>query len=235
MIKNVFFDLDATLLQMNQDLFLEKYFMLLHKKALAFGYNGQDILKLTEAGVYKMLQNNGVKTNEEVYWNYINEKLGNNNLKDFFEDFYNNDFNECAKVVNTQPYSNLIIKELKEKNYNVIVATNPVFPKICTDKRLKWAGVDINDLLYVSTYENSSYTKPKKEYFMEILNKLNLRSDETIMIGNDMEDDFLNIKDFLKCILIKDCLINKKNVDINIDTYSLKDFYNEVLKFPRVI
>ena len=40
------------------------------------------------------------------------------------------------------------IQELKEKGYNIILATNPIFPKVATLNRIKWANLNPNDFIY---------------------------------------------------------------------------------------
>ena len=67
MIKTVLFDLDGTLLPMDQDTFTNAYFKELAKKMAPFGYNPDELVK----GVWKvtgaMVRNDGTKTNEEAF------------------------------------------------------------------------------------------------------------------------------------------------------------------------
>ena len=96
-----------------------------------------------------------------------------------------------------------------------------------TKGRIKWAGLNPEDFKYITSYENSTYTKPKKAYFMEILTKLKLKPEDINYIGNDVSDDFKEIRnDTFNSYLITDCLINKDNEDYNIKQFSMEEFYN---------
>ncbi|MBO5851607.1 MAG: HAD hydrolase-like protein, partial [Clostridia bacterium] len=109
----------------------------------------------------------------------------------------------------------ILVDKLKKNGYNLILATNPLFPKIGTFNRLKWAGVNYDDFSYVSTYENSSFCKPNLNYYLEILNKLSLKAEECLMIGNDVLDDMVTLNLNMQAFLLTDCLINKNDEDIN--------------------
>ena len=60
-------------------------------------------------------------------------------------------------------------RKLSKEGYNLILATNPIFPRIATLNRIKWAGLDPDDFIYISTYENSHYSKPNIKYYEEIM------------------------------------------------------------------
>ena len=119
--------------------------------------------------------NNGELTNEEVFYNHFKSfhKDNTDTLLKKYEEYYNSDFIITKESTSLKKVAPLLIKELKEKGYNLILATNPIFPRIATLNRIKWAGLDPNDFMYISTYENSSYCKPNIKYYEEIINKLN--------------------------------------------------------------
>lgn len=225
MNKVILFDLDSTLLQMNQDLFLKEYFSLIYSKVKKLGLNPDEFMKVFSKAAYAIIKNDGTQTNEDVFWNNMKEYYPNvEELKNTFEDFYRNEFNSISKIVNKNMYSNEIIQTLKKKGYTIILATNPLFPKICTEQRILWAGVNPKDFDYITTYENSTYCKPNHLYYEEIFHKLNLDMKNSIMIGNDLSDDFSDLPEEISKILITDYLINTKNLPINMPTYTLKEF-----------
>lgn len=223
MLKAFFFDLDSTLLQMNQDEFIKNYFDSLKNYAIKKNLDVKKFFYYLNLGIEAMLNNDGSKTNLEAF----NEAAGcYKELLNEMPNYYKEEFQSLKKVSIYNPLSNLIVKELKAKGYKIVLATNPLFPKEATLERMKWAGLDSNDFTYITTYENSHYTKPKKEYFFEILEKLNLTSDEIYYIGNDIDDDFKEINGMFKSFIISDYLINKENKKINIPILSLSGFYN---------
>ena len=230
-MRNVFlFDLDSTLLQMNQDLFLHDYFKLIYLRSKNLGYD-DNFMKVFQYAAYNILSNNGSMTNEEYFWKTIAE-FGYNveKLKAEFDDFYNNEFKSIEKIVDKNSVPNDIIKYLKSKGYTIILATNPLFPKVATYERMRWAGLDINDFLDITTYENCHYSKPRKAYFFELLSKHNINPNDCIMVGNDMDDDFSDLLEGIEKILITDYLINKNNKEITIKSFTLNEFFGYIKK-----
>lgn len=72
-----------------------------------------------------------------------------------------------------------------------VLAINPIFPRSAVESRIGWAGLDVSDFEYITTYENSWYCKPNPEYYNEILSKLNLQSGECPIVGNDVTEDMV--------------------------------------------
>ena len=67
-IKAVLFDLDGTLLPMDQGQFLKGYFGLLTEKMVKCGYDAATFMKALLSGTDAMVANDGTKTNEELFW-----------------------------------------------------------------------------------------------------------------------------------------------------------------------
>lgn len=124
MLKAVFFDLDGTLLPLNEDEFSHAYFKLLAEHMEPYGY-----------------------TKDEI------------------------------------------INEIKSLSLKVMLTTNPIFPFVATKERMGFIGLKPEDFDYVTTYENSKYTKPNPLYFKEVMDLFNLKSDEVILFGNNTKED----------------------------------------------
>lgn len=229
MSKVILFDLDSTLLQMNQDLFLKKYFSLIYIKAKSLGYNPDEFMKVFNKAAFSIVGNDGSMTNEDLFWSMMEPTYPNiSDLKDVFEEFYLNEFNSISEIVNKNSLSNEIIQVLKKKGYTIILATNPLFPKVCTYQRIKWAGLNPDDFDYITTYEHCRYCKPNHKYYEEIFEALNLDMAGSIMVGNDLSDDFSDIPSEMDKILITDHLINTKNLEITMPRFTLSEFLNHV-------
>ena len=226
MKKTFLFDLDGTLLGLDQDKFLGLYFSTMKDYVMNLKHDYKVFFYYLELGINAMLNNDGSKTNEEAF---ILATKNYSGILDILLDYYNKSFIECKKACFVNPYSVKVINYLKEKGYDIILATNPLFPLFVTKMRIDWAGINSNDFKYITSYENSCYTKPKYNYFMEILNKFNLKKEDVIYVGNDVSDDYLEIKDnTFMSFLIKDCLINKENLKFNIKELSMEEFYNYI-------
>ena len=93
-IKTVMFDLDGTLLPMDQDQFTQYYFGLLAKKLAPHGYNAEQLIGGIWAGTAAMVKNDGSCTNEEAFWKKFCAIMGEKVLGDkpLFEEFYRVEF-----------------------------------------------------------------------------------------------------------------------------------------------
>ena len=72
-----------------------------------------------------------------------------------------------------------------------MVATNPLFPRIAIEKRLRWAGLDPDDFALITDYSNMHACKPQLAYYRQILSMLLLDAKDCIMVGNDAEEDMV--------------------------------------------
>ena len=70
-MKSVFlFDLDSTLLQMDQNEFLKMYFKLVEKRIAKFKYDPVTFMNVFAKSANSMVKNDGKITNEQLFWNY---------------------------------------------------------------------------------------------------------------------------------------------------------------------
>lgn len=230
--KLVLFDLDGTLLPMEQDLFINTYFKKLAVKLAPYGYEPEALINAIYKGTGAMIKNTGEITNEDAFWKVFSGIYGEDKLKDkpVFDEFYKNEFQSVKEVCGFNEKAAETVKELKKRGYRVALATNPVFPTIATESRIRWAGLEPEDFEYYTTYENSSYCKPSTEYYLEILSKLKVSPEECIMIGNDVKDDMIAQSIGMEVFLLTDCIINKDNEDISHYLSGSFDDIFEVLK-----
>lgn len=215
--KVVLFDLDGTLLPMDQDIFVKAYFKGIATKLAPYGYDPQQLIKGIWGGTDAMIANNGEKTNEAVFWDFFATVFGDRAREDEskFEAFYKENFDEVSAVCGQDERADKIIKKIKSKGMKVALATNPIFPQIATHKRMKWAGLDENDFELYTTYENSRHSKPNLDYYRDILNELDVKPSECVMVGNDVGDDMVVRELGMRVFLLTDNLINKKDEDIS--------------------
>ena len=216
-IKAVLFDLDATLLPMNQDEFLQSYFKLLATRMVRYGYDSKQVIDGIWKGSHAMIKNDGKRSNEEIFWEAFSKAVGERVLADryIFDEFYQQEFDNLKELCGYNPKAALIVKKLKEAKLAVVLATNPMFPSLATEKRAAWAGLDISDFNFYTTYENIGYSKPNPEYYREIATRLGVLPEECLMVGNDASDDMIASTIGMKVFLHTDCLINTKNADIS--------------------
>ncbi len=216
MITTILFDLDGTLLPMDQDTFAKAYVKGLTLAAEPAGYSPLILSTAIMAGTAAMVKNNGEKTNEEVFWDTLKKTYGESVRSDIhmFDEFYATDFQKIKDVCGFEPKASELIKRIKEKGYRIALATNPLFPKVATESRIRWAGLEPNNFELYTTYETSCYCKPNLNYYKEIIKQLHVVPEECLMVGNDVAEDMIAQQLGMKVFLLTDCLINKNNTDI---------------------
>ena len=216
-IKTVMFDLDGTLLPMDQDQFTKYYFGLLAKKLAPYGYNAEQLVSGIWAGTTAMVQNDGSCTNEEAFWKKFCALMGEKVLEDkpLFEEFYRVEFQGARASCGFAPQAAGLVKKLKAAGCRVLLATNPIFPAIATESRIRWAGLEPEDFELYTTYENACHCKPNPDYYRDVIEALGVRAEDCLMVGNDATEDTAAELAGMQVFLLTDCLINKENKDLS--------------------
>lgn len=217
-ITTILFDLDGTLLPMDQEVFIQSYFGRLAVKLAPYGYEAKPLFQCIWAGTGAMIRNDGSCTNEEAFWKVFAHTYGQEALKDqpVFDAFYENEFQGVQQDCGYTPKAAQLIRDLKAMGLRTALATNPIFPAVATESRMLWAGLEKDDFELYTTYENSHFCKPNPDYYLEILEKLGCKAEECLMVGNDVGDDMVAPQGLgMKVFLLTDCLINRDNADIS--------------------
>jgi FMN phosphatase YigB (HAD superfamily) len=233
MIDTILFDLDGTLLPMNQDYFLMGYFQ---KIMSAFSdLNMEIFLPALKQGIKAMIENDGTMTNEQRFWQTFNQLHPHDDtLEGRFLKFYENDFQALIEYTNPNPIARQVIHSLKLKGYHLLCCTNPLFPQIATFSRIKWAGLNPNDFEVITTYENSSYCKPNILYYQEVIKQNQLQPETCLMVGNDVAEDMIVKNLGMKTFLLLDNIINVHNLSYTVDYQgSFNDLLSLVSKLPE--
>ena len=213
-ITTVLFDLDGTLLPMDQDHFVKMYFGLLAKTLTPS--DPEALIKAVWVGTKAMMTNDGSKTNEDAFWDTYCQLLGEDRRADepAFRSFYENQFELVRNACGFNPKAAETIALVKSRGLKTALATNPLFPRIATQARARWAGLNLDDFELYTTYEDYSHCKPDPRYYQAVLDRLGLKPEECLMVGNDAVEDVAATKLGIQVFLLTDCLINKNGVDI---------------------
>ena len=213
----VLFDLDGTLLPMELEKFTNTYFGLLAKKAAPFGFQPEPLVAAVWKGTKAMVKNDGTETNDKRFWDTFAGEMGEEvlQLRPVFDGFYANEFHGAKAACGENPLARRAIDGLKAKGYDVILATNPIFPMVGVETRLSWVGLRPEDFSYITAYENSTTCKPNPAYYAEILRNTGKRPQECLMVGNDATEDTAALEQGIGVYLVTDCLLNPKGRDIS--------------------
>lgn len=216
-MKAILFDLDGTLLPMQQDEFTAAYFDRLSKKLAPCGYEPERLIEGVWQGTNAMIKNNGEQTNEQVFRKEFAGLFGDKVYSDIdkFNEFYETDFEKLKNHCGYNEQANRTIQTLKEKGFLLVLASNPVFPMTAQRKRMLWAGIDPDDFVLITSYENSHYCKPNPLYYKEIAEKIGVHPSDCLMVGNDTTEDAAAMLTGTDFFLLTDCLLNKERIDIS--------------------
>ena len=231
MITTILFDLDGTLLPMDNDEFTKGYFGLLVKKLAPYGYDKQELVPAIWKGTAAMVKNDGKCSNYDVFWKTFAGALGDRvyEAKPIFDDFYSNEFNNAKAFCGSDNKANEAVKTAQKSGYRIALASNPLFPIEAQKARVKWAGIDPECFEFIASYENLSYCKPNPDYYIALAKQLDVKPEECLMVGNDVSEDMkaafaAGMSDFL----LTDCIINKESRDIS--AYS-KGGFDELIRY----
>ncbi|NLJ40187.1 MAG: HAD family hydrolase [Clostridiales bacterium] len=225
------FDLDGTLLPMDMDKFIELYFYEMSKHFHDM-IDGRVLAKHIWNSTEATAKDLDPRPNEEKFMKYFAKALGIDDLTEYrrrFDHFYEERFDRVKKCVVEMPIVKESVDLLKEKGYNLVIATNPIFPIKAVHKRIEWAGLNVQDFSYISSYEKNNYCKPHLYFYNEVLDAIGKDPEECYMVGNDVQEDLIVEKIGMETFLITDFMINAGNQKIvSHHKGDYQDFYNFV-------
>lgn len=233
MLKAVLFDLDGTLLPLDEQTFISKYLNLLANRLEKKGYNKEEFINVLWSGTKKMYLNDGTKTNEEVFWDEFTCHFGQESLKDkdFIDEFYTNEFLLTKSECEENKLAKEIVNFVKKNNLLCILSTNPLFPRVATKSRMGFVNLEESDFDYYSYYENSRFSKPNPKYFLDILNKFNLKPEEVILFGNNTyEDGECALMCNIKTYLVGNYIIHHPKSNHNFETIHMDEVIKTIQK-----
>ena len=227
MLNTILFDLDATLLPMEMDEFVQKYF---HEMGVMFHdlIDGKLLAKYVMECTELMVKNTEDRRNEEVFFTRFSELIDGDLVvyQARFDEFYDTRFLNVRSCTHQNESMIKAVKLFQEKGYDLVLATNPLFPMKANHHRIRWAGLSPDDFSYIASFESNTYCKPNLDYYREILTAINKSPEDCMMVGNDALEDMVAGNLGIKTFLVEDYLLNKHHVEIKADHRGLyDDFY----------
>jgi FMN phosphatase YigB (HAD superfamily) len=220
MIDTILLDLDGTLLKFSQDAFINAYLAELKKVFAKLGMDTESSLKAVMTGTKAMLVNDGSMLNSQRFWEkfagcleFTEERC--KAIEAACDNFYLNEFNAVKSVMEPNDISKRLVRMLATKGYSVVLATNPLFPACAVTTRLDWIGLTPQDFQFITHYENSTYCKPRPEYYQEIFAGISKEPAQCFMAGNSPTEDMCVGSLGAETFLVTDCMENAASVDID--------------------
>ena len=230
-INTILFDLDGTLLPIDGQTFERIYFSNLAKHFVDV-YDAKTLIQLIWSATKVMVKDTSDRTNEQVFMENLEALVGSDItwMQDRFMHFYETDFDQLRTAVT--PNSNVLeaVKILKEKGYQCVIVTNPMFPKIAIEKRIAWTGLNRDDFSYVTSFEKNTACKPQLKLYEEVLKHLDLNVEDCLMVGNDIEEDMVVAKMGMDHYLITDHVMQDESIP---DFVKRSGDYRDFLEFVK--
>lgn len=190
-VKAVLFDLDGTLVDVDMNRFVPVYLRRLT------GYLGDrvDPVRATQSlhhSVAAMFANTDAsRTLESILLEVLESELevSPEHYAKCLEQFCQNDLEEMRSLVTGHPLSTQLVESALERGWDVVLATNPIFPRAVIDARIAWGELDGEVFHHVTDYETAHFCKPNEAFFEEIIDRLQVPAEACLMVGNDTLHD----------------------------------------------
>jgi FMN phosphatase YigB (HAD superfamily) len=231
-MKAIIFDLDGTLLPMDTNQFMKLYAQAVTEAFYDFK-EAKEIFPQIMASLEVTIKSTEKRKNFDTFFEDFDLKMPHNKEEYIlrFNEFYESGFEKVKEATSVSDEIVEAVSILKEKGYKMIIATNPIFPMAANLHRIKWAGLDVNDFIHVTSFENNHFCKPNPKFYEEVLFENKLLAEDVMMVGNDVQED-LCIKSLgAKTYLVNDYVINRKPNEI-IQT-DHQGSYQEFLEFVK--
>ena len=193
MIKAVLFDLDDTLLGNATETFMPPLYKAWAEALADILPPDETVTSLRAAAQAMMATVHPHQTNGEVFYEAFTAASGVDHriVQERFEAYYRGEFAAIQALTTRRAVARPLVQYCFEQGYKVIIATNPMFPRVAIEKRLAWAGVPVTDFDYalITHLDNMHATKPNAAYYREIMAKIDEDPWEAIMIGDDWQND----------------------------------------------
>ncbi len=236
-LRALLFDLDGTLLPLELTPFTKGYFQALVSHAA----HVVDPTKITEQilrATEDMVRNEDPEmTNLEVFRTsfFAHTGLDESKVWPVFDSFYETAFATLQHLTKPTSISREICRTAHDKGYKLVLATNPIFPRVAVEHRMRWAAIDDIPFELVTTMEDMHFCKPNPKYYVEIMDILNLSPFECMMFGNDVQEDGVAGKLGMQTFLVNDDVIDRGVGHMEF-TYegSLQDALRFVQQLPSI-
>lgn len=193
MVRTVLFDLDGTLLPLDTDEFVRYYFRYLARHLAAY-VPPAEVAEKVMASTMAMIHNTDPNvTNLDAFWADFCPRVQQPRevLEPVTEQFYVEQFPKLGPEVlkGKEIIAPQVLNQVLDMGYEIVLATNPLFPRAAILARMEWAGILDYPWKLVTVLEEMHFTKPQPGYYREVLERIGRPPGECLMVGNDVQED----------------------------------------------
>ena len=213
MLQTILFDLDGTLVHFEFDDFLKAYLGAISSKVAQLVDARVFVAQLLASTEEMVKSLDPTRTNQDVFADHLFSGLGRteDELAPVLDAFYDEDFPRLRDALGVEPHplARPMLEGLINRGYEVVIATNPVFPANAIEERMRWGGLDGLPYRHVTSYETSHFCKPNTEYYAEILDVVGRSPHECMMVGNDTCEDLVAGDLGITTYLVEDYVLDR--------------------------
>ncbi len=184
----VLFDLDDTLLQTNVNRFMLAYFKSLGR--VVSHDSSEEVNTQQIINAFRLMAKNhdpATMLDDIFYENVIKpHETSKNAYPSALENFFNKDFQKLKLITQKKAQAYELINWCKSNGMTLALATNPLFPEVVTRQRIEWAGLNPDDFILFSTYNNFHFTKPNLTFYAEVLGRMGWPEEQIAMVGDNV-------------------------------------------------
>jgi FMN phosphatase YigB (HAD superfamily) len=187
------FDLDDTLLDTNLEAFVPAYFQALAQHMSSHISPEMTVRALINGLALMNESEDPTRTLQEVFEANFYPKLGvaKEELIEVINEFYDKIFPTLSAHTRQKSATVPLIEWALSCGFRVAIATDPFFPRKATYHRVRWAGLNPEQLELISTFEDFHFSKTHPAYYAEVLGRLGWPEGAILMVGNDAQRDLL--------------------------------------------
>jgi len=188
-VRVLLLDLDDTLLDNSMARFIPAYFEALCDALSPWAPPDRLIAELL-AGTRAMDRGDGAgPTNAEAFADVFYPRLGvpRAELEPEILRFYEERFPSLRDLTRPVDGARELVDRARGLGLQLVVATNPLFPRPAIEERIRWAGFDPSDDTFelITCADDMHATKASPAYYREILDRVGEPADACLMVGDD--------------------------------------------------
>ncbi|MEV6275149.1 HAD family hydrolase [Nocardia sp. NPDC051832] len=189
-VHTVLWDLDGTLIGLRQ-----RTFRVLMPVVAAAAF--RDVvppvrfLRALHGVLERVRANDSEETNHEQIVRLLGEVTGLDRptADARFRALAHKQFPRLRRCFHPLPPARAVVADLTRAGVRQVVATNPLWPLETVTTRLRWGGFEPGTFIHITSGETMRRSKPRPEFYTELLEQIGAAPSECVMIGNDAIKD----------------------------------------------
>lgn len=186
MVKALLSDLDGTLLDIDFHGFMRDYVVGV-SRYFADCIPPEQFQRELVASIEAMILNNVPnRTVLQAFMDTFSQRLPlPDDAMDRFYAYYETEFPRLAGYGRPVPGARELLEAALRRGLTLVVATAPFYPERPIRERLRWAGLDDLPIRLITSSEVMHRSKPFREYYLEIAERIGVAPEECLMVGDE--------------------------------------------------